>query len=121
MQNSRRPLVSITFMKRFPGLSFIIAILLIIIILVAIVLPRITLVSGPATIIGLPGPDTVITQIQNMGRYETVSYTLEQVIAYDQDAHSLWRFLGDHKKIFVVQGEVIAGFELANLSKQNLE
>jgi hypothetical protein len=77
-------------------------------------------VQGPATIIGLPDSDTVISQIQNIGRFETVSYTLEKVIAYDQDANSLWRFLGDHKKLFVVQGEVIAGFDLSRLSKQNV-
>jgi|GEM_PF-2841436 len=121
MQNSRGPLISIHNVKRFPRLSFFIGIILIMIILIAIILPGITVVSGPATIIGLPDSYTIITQIQNIGRFETVSYTLEKVIAYDQDANSLWRFLGDHKKLFVVHGEVIAGFDLTSLSKKNVE
>lgn len=111
-------------LKRFLRLLAFFGIIFAVIILSVEILLKvkpITVVSGPATIIGLPDSDTVITQIRQMGRFETVSYTLEKVIPYDQDANSFWHFLGDHTKLFVVHGEVIAGFDLTKLSKKDMQ
>lgn len=79
------------------------------------------IVPQSSVVIPLPDNVTVITQIRNIGRLETVSYTLEKVIPYDQDSNSIWRFLGNHTKLFIVHGEVIAGFDLTLLSKDNVK
>jgi uncharacterized protein DUF4230 len=79
------------------------------------------IVPQSSVVIPLPDNVTVITQIRNIGRLETVSYTLEKVIPYDQDSNSIWRFLGNHTKLFIVHGEVIAGFDLTRLSKDNVK
>jgi hypothetical protein len=79
------------------------------------------IVPQSSVVVPLPDNVTVITQIRNIGRLETVSYTLEKVIPYDQDSNSIWHFLGDHTKLFIVRGEVIAGFDLTRLSKDDVK
>lgn len=74
----------------------------------------------PQPIIEVPTSTTVIEKIQTMGKLETVSYTLEKIIRYDQDANSFWHFLGDHTKLFVVQGVVTAGVDLSEISKNDI-
>jgi hypothetical protein len=71
--------------------------------------------------LSIPTGATVVTQIQQIGRLETVSYTLQKVIAYDQDAGSVTRIFGDHTKLFVVYGVVIAGFDLSKLDKNSIQ
>lgn len=109
--------------KRFPRLLSFLAIVLVVIALVIVILVKgqVAFFSGPVTIIGLPDGGTVVTQIRDIGRFETVSYTIEKVIPYDQDANSWLHFLGDHTKLFVVHGEVIAGFDLKSLSKKDIQ
>jgi hypothetical protein len=68
----------------------------------------------------LPDSETIVTQIRTMANVETVSYSLEKVISYDQDANSIWRFLGNHTKLFVVHGDVIAGIDLSRVSKNDV-
>lgn len=75
----------------------------------------------PEPLFTLPTSTTIVTRVQNMGRLETVSYTLEKVIAYDPDANSWLHFLGDHKKLFVVYGEVVAGFDLTKITKNDVK
>lgn len=68
-----------------------------------------------------PTNAVVITEVQHIGRLETVSYTIQQIIAYDPDANSFWHFLGDAKKLFVVFGKVTAGIDLSKLSSSDLQ
>ena len=120
MERLTRPLT--INVKRSPMLLAFLGIILAVIILSGIVLFKfgaLTLVLGHPII--LPNSDTVVTQVQNIGKYETVDYTLEKVITYDQDANSIWRFLGDHTKLFIVHGDVIAGFDLTTLTKNDVQ
>ncbi|HLG63680.1 MAG TPA: DUF4230 domain-containing protein [Ktedonosporobacter sp.] len=68
-----------------------------------------------------PTNAVVITQVQRIGKLETVSYTLQQIITYDPDANSFWHFLGDAKKLFVVFGKVTAGIDLSKLSSSDIQ
>jgi Protein of unknown function (DUF4230) len=72
-------------------------------------------------VITLPSSSAVITQIQSIGKLETVSYTLEKVIAYDPDAGQWYHFLGDRTTLFAIHGEVIAGFDLSKLSSNDIK
>lgn len=73
-----------------------------------------------APTLSLPTNATVVTEIQRIGKLETVSYTLQQVITYDPHPDSIWNFLGDPKKVFVVYGKAIAGFDLSRLNSSNV-
>lgn len=78
------------------------------------------LCSSPEPKLSLPTSTTVITKIQNMGKLETVTYTLEKVISYDPDAGQWYHFLGNRKKLFVVHGYVTAGIDLSGLRKEDI-
>ena len=69
----------------------------------------------------MPTNTVVITQVQRIGKLETASYTLQQIIAYDPDANSWWHFLGDSQKLFVVYGNVTAGIDLSKLSSSDIQ
>lgn len=86
-----------------------------------VVLSFILIAFNKVTVTVQPSSDTVVTQIRNLAHVETVSYSLEKIIAYDQDANSIWHFLGDHTKLFVIHGDVIAGFDLASLTKNDVK
>lgn len=114
--------------KRFPGILGWIGTLLVVMILggtiaFLILSQRIIVTSG--TVITLPDSGKVLLQIRNIGRLETVSYTLEKVYPYDRNANSPWydlgKYLGDQRKLFVVPGEVIAGFDLTRLRKEDVQ
>ncbi len=76
----------------------------------------------PAPKLYLPTGTAVITQIQNIGKLETVSYTIEKVITYDQNADNPFaQLFGDNKKLFVAYGEVTAGFDLSKLGTNDIK
>jgi hypothetical protein len=104
--------------RRLTGLLAFLGILLIAIVLI---ISYIILSSNKIVVTVEPSSTTVITEIRYMAKVETVSYSLEKVIAYDQDANSIWHFLGDHKKLFVVHGDVIAGFDLSKITKDDIQ
>lgn len=114
--------------RRFPGILGCIGTLLAVMILVAtfafLILSQRILVA-PGTVNTLPDSGRVLLQIRNMGRLETVSYTLEKVYSYDKNANSPWydlgQYFGDQRKLFVVPGEVIAGFDLVRLHKEDVQ
>jgi hypothetical protein len=62
-------------------------------------------------VLSLPTNATVVTEVQRIGKLETVTYTLQQVIVYDPNPG----WFGDSKKLFVVYGKVTAGFDLSSL------
>jgi hypothetical protein len=122
MQHPTAPLVAN--LKRRPRLLTCLGTMLVLIILLIVFIlfgKFFKIVPQSSVVIPLPDNVTVITQIRNIGRLETVSYTLEKVIPYDQDSNSIWRFLGNHTKLFIVHGEVIAGFDLSRLSKEDVK
>ena len=58
---------------------------------------------------------TVVRQIQQLQRLETVSYTLDKIISGERDNPYLPTFLVGDRLLLLVHGEVIAGVNLAKL------
>src|SRR3954463_15956955 len=69
--------------------------------------------SGP-TRINIDQP-TVVRQIQQLQRLETVSYTMDKIISGEHDNAYLPKFLVGDRLLLVVHGEVIAGLDLAQV------
>ncbi len=67
------------------------------------------------------GQPAVITQIRELGRLETASYTMEKVLegGVDQDNELLDLLLGD-RLLFIAHGEVIAGVDLTELIDEDV-
>jgi len=69
---------------------------------------------GGRTRINVDQP-TVVHQIQQLQRLETVSYTMDKIISGEHDNAYLPKFLVGDRLLLVVHGEVVAGINLANL------
>ncbi len=74
-----------------------------------------------ASTLTLPTNAIVVTSIQHISKLETVTYTLQQIIAYDPHPNSIWNFLGDPKKLFVVYGTSTAGFDFAKITANDIQ
>jgi hypothetical protein len=63
----------------------------------------------------------IITQVQELGRLETASYTVEKVIegGLDQGNDVLNFFLGD-RLLLIAHGEVLAGVDLTQVSQEDI-
>jgi hypothetical protein len=62
----------------------------------------------------------VIQQIRALNRWETSSYTIEQVIDNGTSGNVFQQFLFGDKILLIAHGSVTAGFDLANLSNNSL-
>jgi hypothetical protein len=82
-------------------------------------LVRSVLDGGEVVIIDRQPP--VITQIRELGRLETASYTVEKVLegGVDQGSELLNLLLGD-RLLFIAHGEVIAGVDLTELGDEDV-
>jgi len=58
---------------------------------------------------------TVVRQIQQLRRLETVSYTMDKIISGEHTNAYLPKFLAGDRLLLVVHGEVVAGIDLAGL------
>ena len=58
---------------------------------------------------------TVVRQIQQLQRLETVTYTMDKIISGEHDNPYLPQFLAGDKLLLVVHGEVIGGIDLSKL------
>ena len=58
---------------------------------------------------------TVVRQIQQLQRLETVTYTIDKIISGERDNPYLPKFLAGDRLLLVVHGEVIAGVDLAKV------
>jgi hypothetical protein len=58
---------------------------------------------------------TVVRQIQQLQRLETVSYTMDKIISGEHSNAYLPKFLAGDRLLLVVHGEVVAGIDLAGL------
>jgi hypothetical protein len=58
---------------------------------------------------------TVVRQIQQLQRLETVSYTVDKIISGERNTPYLPKFLVGDRLLLVVHGEVIGGVNLAKL------
>jgi hypothetical protein len=69
---------------------------------------------GGGTQINVDQP-TVVHQIQQLQRLETVNYTMDKIISGEHANAYLPKFLAGDRLLLVVHGEVVAGINLAGL------
>jgi hypothetical protein len=69
---------------------------------------------GGATVINVSQP-TVVRQIQQLQRLETVNYTMDKIISGERDNPYLPKFLVGDRLLLVVHGEVVAGVDLGKV------
>jgi hypothetical protein len=82
-----------------------------------------TLISnlrGGRTLINVDQP-TVVRQIQQLQRLETVSYTMDKIISGEHASPYLPKFLAGDRLLLVVHGEVVAGINLAGLQPGDVQ
>jgi hypothetical protein len=85
----------------------------------AIDLVRSVLDGGEIVIIDRQPP--VITQIRELGRLETASYTVEKVLEGGVDqGNDLLNLLLGNRLLFIAHGEVIAGVDLTDLRDEDV-
>jgi Protein of unknown function (DUF4230) len=75
---------------------------------------------GAGTTINVDQP-TVVRQIQQLQRLETVSYTMDKIISGEHDNPYIPKFLVGDRLLLVVHGEVIGGINLANLQPGDVQ
>jgi uncharacterized protein DUF4230 len=63
---------------------------------------------------------TVVRQIQQLQKLETVSYTMDKIIGGARDNPYLPKFLAGDRILLVVHGEVVAGVNLANIKSSEV-
>jgi hypothetical protein len=74
---------------------------------------------GGRTQINVDQP-TVVHQIQQLQRLETVSYTMDKIISGEHANAYLPKFLAGDRLLLVVHGEVVAGINLAGLQPSDV-
>jgi hypothetical protein len=82
-------------------------------------LQLIGILRGGRTLINVDQP-TVVRQIQQLQRLETVSYTMDKIISGEHANAYLPKFLAGDRLLLVVHGEVVAGINLAGLQPGNV-
>jgi Protein of unknown function (DUF4230) len=63
---------------------------------------------------------TVVRQIQQLQKLETVSYTMDKIIGGARDNPYLPKFLAGDRILLVVHGEVVAGVNLGNIKSSDV-
>jgi hypothetical protein len=63
---------------------------------------------------------TVVRQIQQLQRLETVSFSMDKIISGEHDNPYLPKFLVSDRLLLVVHGDVIAGVDLSHLQPQDV-
>src|SRR5271166_1173587 len=77
------------------------------------------MVRGGQVHISLDQP-TVIRQIRELQRLETVSYTMDKIISGERENPVLPRFLAGDRLLLIVHGEAIAGVDLSKLQPSDV-
>ena len=73
-----------------------------------------SMLRGGPTQLNVDQP-TVVRQIQQLQRLETVSYTMDKIISGEHASAYLPKFLVGDRLLLVVHGEVVGGIDLAGL------
>lgn len=63
----------------------------------------------------------VILQIRTLNRWETASYTVQQIIDNGTSGNVFQQFLFGNRILLIAQGTVIAGFDLANIPNNSIQ
>jgi hypothetical protein len=74
---------------------------------------------GGTTLINVSQP-TVVRQIQQLQRLETVNYTMDKIISGEHENPYLPKFLAGDRLLLVVHGEVIGGIDLAKVKAEDV-
>jgi len=82
-------------------------------------LQLIGLFRGGTTVINVNQP-TVVRQIQQLQRLETVSYTMDKIISGERNNAYLPKFLAGDRLLLVVHGDVIAGVDLGKVQSADV-
>ena len=69
---------------------------------------------GGAAVINVDQP-TVVHQIQQLQRLETVEYTMDKIISGEHDNPYLPKFLAGDRLLLIVHGQVIGGVDLGKI------
>jgi hypothetical protein len=77
------------------------------------------ILRGGPTQINVDQP-TVVRQIQQLRRLETVSYTMDKIISGEHSNAYLPKFLAGDRLLLVVHGEVVGGIDLAGLQPRDV-
>ena len=64
---------------------------------------------------------TVVQQIQQLQRLETVVYSMEKIVTGSQESRFLPRLLAGDRLLLIVHGDVTAGVDLAALDPSNVK
>ena len=78
------------------------------------------ILRGGRTLINVDQP-TVVRQIQQLQRLETVSYTMDKIISGEHANAYLPKFLAGDRLLLVVHGEVVAGINLAGVQPSDVQ
>ncbi len=62
----------------------------------------------------------IIQQIKALNRWETSTYTVEQIIDNGNSGNLFQQFLFGNRILLIAHGTVIGGFDLSNLQKSNI-
>ena len=63
---------------------------------------------------------TVVRQIQQLQRLETVTYTMDKIISGERDNPYLPKFLAGDRLLLIVHGQVIGGVDLAKVQPSDV-
>jgi hypothetical protein len=68
-----------------------------------------------------PTPIVVITHVNALGRLETTEFAMRTVVDLENEPNSLWQnIFGTDKLMLVAEGEVVAGFDLDKVKKEDI-
>lgn len=79
----------------------------------------ISLFRSGTTVINVNQP-TVVRQIQQLQRLETVSYTMDKIMSGERNNAYLPKFLAGDRLLLVVHGDVIAGVDLGKVQSADV-
>jgi hypothetical protein len=74
---------------------------------------------GGATVMNVNQP-TVVRQIQQLQRLETVEYTMDKIISGAHDNPYLPKFLAGDRLLLIVHGQVIGGVDLGKIQPRDV-
>ncbi len=67
------------------------------------------------------GRAAVIKEMRNLQRLETASFTIEKIIDGGTEGNVFQQFLFGDKILLIAHGQVIAGFDLSQISEKDIE
>src|SRR5512139_1993236 len=80
--------------------------------------PTATATSTPTP---TPTPLVSITEINALGRYETLEIVMQTVVDLERQPNNIWeRLCGTDKLLLIAGGEAVAGFDLAKVRPADL-